>query len=131
MSSNSKSLETVLRQEWIRFKAALNGVFVLFRSEKHARLHLVAFLGVLILGFLCRLTTSEWTAVLLASGLVLASEALNTAVEKLCDYVQPRHHHEIGKVKDLAAGAVLIASLTALVVGCLVFIPYLKIWLES
>lgn len=131
MSSNFKNLETVLRQEWTRFKAAINGVFELFRHEKHAVLHLVAFLVVLVLGFLCSLTVPEWTAVLLAAGLVIVSEALNTALEKLCDYVQPKHHHDIGRIKDLAAGAVLIASLTALVVGCLVFIPYLKIWLES
>lgn len=120
----------MLQQEWIRFKAAFNGVFELFRHEKHARLHLVALLVVFILGYLCNLTTHEWTAVLLAAGLVITSEALNTALEKLCDYIQPEHHHEIGRVKDLAAGAVLIASLTALVVGCLVFIPYLLIWLQ-
>jgi len=115
----------VLRREWNSIKAAGHGLFVFFRSESHGVVHLIATLIVIILGLLCNIDRHEWIALLLAIGLVIVSEVLNTAIEKLSDVVEAQHHPGIGLVKDIAAGAVLFASFIALVVGMFVFIPHL------
>jgi diacylglycerol kinase len=68
----------------------------------------------------------EWLAIILVSGLVLTAEVLNTALEELCDMLRDTHDPHVGKIKDLAAGAVLLASATALIVGLIIFLP--KLW---
>ncbi len=102
------------------FRAAGMGFLHLMR-EPHAWIHLGASVAVVILGLLFELHVMEWLAIVLAVGLVWSAEALNTAIEKLADRVNPEHDPAIGKVKDLASGGVLLASLAALVVGVIVF----------
>lgn len=102
------------------FKAAGMGILHLMR-EPHASIHLGATVVVVILGLLFEIHKMEWLAIMLTVGLVWAAEALNTAIEKLADRVNPEHDPAIGKVKDLAAGGVLLASLAALVVGVIIF----------
>ncbi|PKP16473.1 MAG: diacylglycerol kinase, partial [Bacteroidetes bacterium HGW-Bacteroidetes-22] len=75
------------------------------------------------LGFIFRITQGEWLAVILSIVAVIAAEAFNTSIEKLTDIVSPEFNREAGKVKDIAAAAVLIISLGALVVGTVVFLP--------
>jgi diacylglycerol kinase (ATP) len=58
-------------------------------------------------------------------GLVLSIEGLNTAVEKIADFIHPDYHERIGFIKDIAAGAVFFAALTAIAVGCIIYFPYL------
>ena len=67
----------------------------------------------------------EWMMQILVFGLVLGIEGLNTAVEKIADFVHPDFHQRIGFIKDIAAGAVFFAALTALVIGCIIYFPYL------
>lgn len=62
---------------------------------------------------------------ILAIGLVLAAESLNTAVEKLCDYLQPDFDKKIGFIKDLSAGAVTFAAIAAIIVGGIIYLPKL------
>jgi diacylglycerol kinase len=69
------------------------------------------------------ISRTDWLAVVLAIGLVLVAEATNTALEELVNFVSPEYHKQAGIVKDVAAGAVLLAAIIALVVGLLVFIP--------
>jgi diacylglycerol kinase len=104
------------------FACAFRGIRSLLESEVHARIHLAATVAVLALGWWCRITAGEWLAVILALGLVWVAEALNTAIEYVADLAQPDEHPEVKKLKDLAAAAVLFASLTALVVGLVVFL---------
>ncbi|MEO6040210.1 MAG: diacylglycerol kinase family protein, partial [Saprospiraceae bacterium] len=92
-------------------------------SQPNARIHLsVAFL-VTAAGWYCQISRPEWLAIILCMALVLALEALNTALEYLTDLVSPEFHPLAGKVKDVAAAAVLIAAAAAVVVGLVVFLP--------
>jgi len=73
----------------------------------------------------------EWLIIILTVGVVLAAEGFNTALEKLCDHISPDYHHSIKEVKDFAAAAVLLASISAAVLGLLIFIPYLLAWIKG
>jgi len=92
-------------------------------SEPNARVQLAVALAVVALAAWLELGRSDWALLVLAMGLVLAAEAANTALEALADHVAPHHHPLVGKAKDAAAGAVLIASLAAAVLGLLVLGP--------
>ena len=106
------------------FGYAFKGVRTLIASQPHARIHLMATVLVVGLGFYFEVTRMEWVSLALAMGLVWMGEAVNTAVEFVVDLVSPDHHPLAGKAKDVAAGAVLLAAIAAAVVGGLVFGPY-------
>ena len=105
------------------FKYAFNGLRILIKEEHNARIHLFAAIGVVIAGFIFKISLHEWIAVAIAIGLVFCSEIINSAIENLSDFVCPDKNERIKKIKDLAAAAVLVSALTALVIGLLVFIP--------
>ena len=107
------------------FACAFRGITALLKSEVHARIHLVATIVVLSLGWWLDISAGEWIAVILAIGLVWVAEALNTAIEYVADLAHPDEHPEVKKLKDLAAAAVLFASIAALVVGLFIFWPRL------
>ncbi len=83
-----------------------------------------------MLGVLWRVSADDWRWLVVAITLVLVAELLNTAFEHLCDVVQPELHASVKAAKDVAAGAVLVASIGAAVIGALIFWPYLanQIW---
>lgn len=100
-----------------RFGYARNGIITAFRRERSMRTHGVALIGAF--GFLAVTAAPPlwWALVALAAGMVIVAEMANTAVEALADLLHPGQHPEIGVAKDVAAGAVLVASGVALVVG--------------
>lgn len=108
------------------FRDAARGFRVLLADEPHARFHAVATVLVLWLGFWLEISAAEWCAVILAIGMVWVGEAVNTAIEAVVDLVSPERHALAGKAKDIAAGAVLLAAVTAASVGGVVFLP--KLW---
>ena len=107
------------------FGFALRGVAVLVRTQANARIHLAAAIAVAVAGIAFQISRMEWCAVVAAIGLVWMAEGLNTAIENIVDLVSPEHHPLAGRAKDTAAGAVLLASLAAVIVGALVFAPRL------
>jgi diacylglycerol kinase (ATP) len=107
------------------FSHAFWGFIDLLRSQHNARIHLLATILVIALASWLKLDRTDWIALLVAIALVWVTEALNTALEYLADAAVPEHHPLIGKAKDVAASAVLIASLVAAVIGLLVFLPAL------
>jgi diacylglycerol kinase (ATP) len=106
------------------FGYAFKGLLHLFRTEVHAQIHLVVLLLVAAAGFYFQITKSEWIAILLCIGMVVSLEAMNTAIERLTDLASPDYHPLAGHAKDVAAGAVLWASIISVIVGVLVFWPY-------
>lgn len=106
------------------FAKALIGVRLLL-GEPNARIHVAATLTAVGAGWLLRLTPLEWAVVATNIGLVLVLEALNTAMESYVDLAAPGRHQFAARAKDAAAGAVLIASVLAVVVAALVFGPRL------
>ena len=103
---------------------AWNGIRLLVRTQRSARIHLVFTASVLAAGLWCGLARTEWALIFLAMGLVWTAEGLNTALEFLTDLVSPEYNELAGKVKDVAAGAVLLATCAAVAIGCCVFWPY-------
>ena len=107
------------------FVYAFDGVRFFIRFEAQATIHLIAIVTVLGAGYWFKISSMEWIAVVFAIGIVVAAEMLNTAIEKLTDMVSPEFSLKAKVVKDLAAGAVLMASFVAAVVGLIVFLPKL------
>jgi len=106
------------------FACALQGMAYLVRTQPNARLHLLAASLVCAAGFYVGLDRTAWLWVVLAIVLVWTAEAFNTALEQLADALHPAQHPGIGRAKDVAAAAVLIAALGAALIGGLVFWPY-------
>lgn len=121
MKSNEFSLSGRLKS----FRFAGAGIFSFLQKEHNAWLHFMATVSVITLGILIGITRHEWMAVIFAIGLVWVSEMFNTCIEKLLDFLSPGYHLQVKFIKDMAAGAVLIAALVALAVGMIVFIPYI------
>ncbi|TAK42591.1 MAG: diacylglycerol kinase family protein [Saprospiraceae bacterium] len=105
------------------FRYAFAGIAELVRSQPNAMIHLSAAALVIIAGLFFGLSRMEWCAVVFAITIVIAAEAVNTALEYLTDLISPNYHPLAGKAKDLAAGAVLISSVGAIVVGIIIFLP--------
>jgi diacylglycerol kinase (ATP) len=105
------------------FVYAMGGILRFIRMEHNARIHVVATVGVIVAAVACKVTHGEAIALTFAVGLVWVTEMLNTCIEGTLDFISRDIHPQIKFIKDLAAGAVLVASLTALVVGAFVFIP--------
>lgn len=105
------------------FKFAFNGIRILFVNEHNVWIHLAAAMLVIIAGIVLKISISEWLAVLIAIGLVFTSEAINTSIEKLSDFISPERQSSIKEVKDLASAGVLISAMTALIIGLIVFAP--------
>ncbi|MHA6727848.1 diacylglycerol kinase [Chryseobacterium sp. A301] len=107
-------------------KNALNGLQHAVRTERNLQIELFAFALNLVFIVIFDLTYVEIAILLLVCAIVLCMELLNTALEKMADFIEPKWNDKIGLIKDLAAGAVLLASLFALFVGLVIYLPHLK-----
>jgi diacylglycerol kinase (ATP) len=107
------------------FGFAYAGIRYLVRTQPNVWVHLTVALLVLALAAVLGVRGVELAALVLAIGLVLAAEAANTSIEVVVDLVSPRYDPRAGLAKDLAAGAVLLATLAAIVVGLIVLLPRL------
>ena len=109
-----------------RFKSigfALKGAYKLITTEHSVMVQSSLVLIMIIAGFVLHISREEWIMQILTFGLVLSIEGLNTAVEKIADFIHPEFHDRIGFIKDIAAGAVMFAALAAIAVGMLIYIP--------
>ncbi len=105
------------------FGHAINGLKILIKEEHNARIHFFAAIVVVAAGFLLKILILEWIAIAFAIGFVITTEILNASVENVADFISPKYHNTIKKIKDLAAAAVLVSAITAFAIGMLVFIP--------
>lgn len=102
---------------------ALKGAIKLATTEHSVMVQSSIAILLVIAGFYFEISREEWMFQTLAIGLVLSVEGLNTAVEKVADFIHPEFHEKIGFIKDIAAGAVFFAAMTAIVIGCIIYIP--------
>ena len=107
------------------FTYALTGIATLLREQQNAWVHLLATLLVIGFGLWFSVSATDWSLVIIAIVLVWMAEALNTAIELVCDRVSPEYHPLVKKAKDIAAGAVLVTAVGAAIIGLVVFLPYL------
>lgn len=102
---------------------ALKGAVLLVRTEGSIQIQAALVVIMTIAGFYFEISTTEWIMQVFAIGLVMGIEGVNTAVEKLSDFIQPEHDPRIGFIKDVSAGAVMIVSIAASVIGLLIYLP--------
>jgi len=107
------------------FVYAFRGLAALFCTQRNARIHLLAVVTVVTTGLFTGVSRTEWCILVICMAMVISLEALNSAIEKLADIVNPDYDSGIGAAKDLAAAAVLIASLASIVIAIIIFAPYL------
>ena len=96
---------------------------MLVKNEASIQVQFVISLIMIGAGFYFKISATEWLAQMLAIGLVLSVEGLNTAAEEIANFVHPDFHNKIGYIKDVAAGAVFFAAGIALIIGCIIYIP--------
>lgn len=121
--SNKPNKKFSLEKRVESFKYALNGLKIVFIEEHNARIHLIVSLIVIACGFIFHIATVEWMIICFAIGLVISMEIINSAIENLSDFVSPEYHKLIKKVKDLSAAAVLVCTISSVVIGILIFLP--------
>ena len=102
---------------------AVKGAYLLVTTEHSVMVQFTLGVAVTIAGFYFDITATEWLFQTLAIGLVLSIEGLNTAVEKIADFIHPQFHEKIGFIKDIAAGAVFFAAMAALATGVIIYYP--------
>src|ERR1700709_1149421 len=105
------------------FGYAFKGVAYATTSQLNFRIHLVATALALLLGYFLHIATGEWQWLMLCITIVLVTEIFNTMIETLVDLVSPDYNEKAGRVKDMAAGAVVIAAAFALITGVIIFLP--------
>jgi len=112
-----------IKKRLLSFRFATKGILWMFKTQHNSRIHVIAAILVVISGFVFRVSYGEWCILILAIGLVLAAEAINSSIENLVDLINPDFNDKAGKIKDLAAGGVLLAAIAAALAGLLIFIP--------
>lgn len=105
------------------FAAAFNGIQYFFKTEGNGKIQLAVACFTLLAGFYLQLSSVEWIFILFCIGLVIGLEMMNTALEHLCNHVHSDYHYNIKIIKDIAAGAVLFASIISVITGLIIFIP--------
>ncbi|SEH60526.1 undecaprenol kinase/diacylglycerol kinase (ATP) [Halobacillus karajensis] len=122
MSSDFKGRN---QKNTVGFRFAWNGIVWVFKAERNFRIHLAFALLVIVSAFLLKVSLWEWTAIMIIISLVLTLEMINTAMERLLDHFHPEIHPVIGSIKDITAGAVLVASISSVFIGLIIFLPKL------
>jgi len=106
-------------------KAAVKGIGYTVKTERHFRFHIGAALAVVFLGLILKVSLTDWLFLIYAIGCVLITELLNTALERAVDLACPEFKELAGTAKDIAAGAVLAAAIQAVLIGIIIFGPYI------
>lgn len=104
---------------------AFKGALILLRTEASIQIQFGVAILVTIAGFYFEISTIEWIFQVAMIGLVMSIEGLNTAIEEIADFIHPKFHPSIGRVKDVAAGAVFIAAISAIIVAAIIYYPKL------
>lgn len=102
---------------------AMRGALLLIRTEASIKIQLFIAIVMTAMGFYFEISHTEWMVQTLAIALVMGVEGANTAIEKLCDFVHPEFNSRIGFIKDVSAGAVMLVSIGASILGLIIYLP--------
>jgi diacylglycerol kinase len=105
---------------------AINGLKVVAREELNFKIHIICAVFVVIIGVMLGFSSTEWLFIVVAIAFVVSGEVANTAIEDLCDKVEPNQDPKIGKIKDTMAGFVLVTSLGAIIIGIIVIFNHVS-----
>ncbi|TFB24838.1 diacylglycerol kinase family protein [Filobacillus milosensis] len=112
----------------IGFKHAIRGIIVALQTELNMKIHVISMLIVIFTGFMLKVTVVEWLFLIGAIGLVITTELVNTSIENITDQLFKGHHEVAKNIKDISAGAVLVASITAAIIGIVILLPRIVIF---
>ena len=113
------------------FKYAIKGILAAFKSERNLKIQMAFAVAAIFFGFALQISEVEWIAIVICIGLVFVSEMFNTSFEKMLNFIHREHHAEIGLIKDISAGAVLLSATSSLIVALIVFTPKLvRLWMQ-
>ncbi len=112
-----------LKNRVLACKYAIVGAIELVKNEHSIQLQTFISIGVTVAGFVFDISATQWMFQCFAIGLVITAEGLNTAIEEMANFIHPAKNPKIGHIKDIAAGAVFFAAITAIAIGCLIYIP--------
>lgn len=119
MKSGKFSIQARLRS----FTHAFRGLWWLIRDEHNSWIHL-AIVAILVPAcFILNISLTEWMIIILCIGLVLSLELINSAIERMADKISPHQDADIGKIKDIAAAAVLISAIASAIIGLIILVP--------
>ncbi|NLP57975.1 diacylglycerol kinase [Lutibacter sp. B1] len=104
-------------------KYAAKGFWILITSEYSIIAQVIIAVIVTIIGFIMNISATEWMFQIFAIAIVLVAESLNTAIEKIADFIHPEYHKQIGHIKDISAGAAFFAAIFAVIIGLIIYIP--------
>ena len=115
--------ESFLRNRIKSVGYAFKGIVILLKTEGSIKIQFAIAIFVTLAGFYFNISSTEWLIQLTVIGLVMGIEGLNTAIEQMADFIHPEHHEKIGRIKDVAAGAVFIASIIAVITAFIIYLP--------
>lgn len=115
--------KNIVEDRLYSLKYAFKGCLILLKTENAIKVHILSFVLLTVIGFIAQLSKTEWMFQILALGLVISIEALNTSIEAIADYIQPNFDKKIGELKDISAGAVLISAIFGAIILGFIYIP--------
>ena len=115
--------DSFLVHQFKSFGHALNGILYSFKIGFHFKVQVTTFILAVILGYIYKISALEWLILILISASVIAAETFNTAIEETCNLLHPELHPHARIAKHCAAGAVLILSAAAAIIGAIIFLP--------
>ncbi|MEH7084064.1 diacylglycerol kinase family protein [Neobacillus drentensis] len=122
MDSNAKPAQFGFLRS---FSYAFAGIATALRAERNMRFHFFSSIVVLLISFYFSITKTEWLFILVSIGGMFALEMVNTAIERVVDLVTDEYHFLAKQAKDLAAGAVFVYAILSVVIGIMIFLPYI------
>ena len=131
MNKNAVNTSFSFKKRILSFRYAFSGISHLIKTQHNAWIHLFIALLVILSGILFRVTPTEWMMIVICIGMVITTEIINTTIEYFIDVISPGYNEKAGRVKDLAAAAVLVISITAAIVGLIIFIPYIIVLIKQ
>ncbi|MFH1997710.1 MAG: diacylglycerol kinase, partial [Patescibacteria group bacterium] len=108
------------------FKYAFYGLYKIFRAEQNIRIQITIGFFVVLLGWYFKINRFEWIILILIISLVILMEIINSVIERTADILKPRIHTYAREIKDIMAAAVMIASIIAVIIGLIIFLPYVN-----
>ncbi len=123
--------EKLSKQRVVSFRHAFAGVVSALKQEPNLKFHFLAGILVLILSFVLKISKEDWIVIIFLIGFVISVELTNTAIESVVDHFTSQTHPGAKLSKDISAGAVLVAAITAAIVGAIILLPYILLWITS
>jgi len=106
---------------------AIRGIVAVIDTETNMKIHVLAMITIVGLALYVQLSRLDWMILIMCIGWIITMEMINTAIEQFCDFVQDDIDPLIGRIKDIAAGAVLISAITVFIIGFMLFLPYINL----